>query len=537
MLKRYTPFMTFIFTIFTLVVTMTKGIVMPKKTPNAIDDNFSPTPTTSKLSKNLIIALLVMVVGVGSVSGATKTATVTGNWNNTATWGGTLVPVANDVVIINTGITVTLDVSTANTLNSLTINSGATLNTTAAWNISATTITVNGYFKNGSTGTITGTMTVGANATYEHAINGGTIPPAAWNAASNCNITGITNNAPLGGNQTFGNFTWDCLTQNTWIHITSTTMSIQGNLTVNNSNPGTNGYDFSIEQDVTIAKDLIINITGIYRLCYQITRVLNVNGNVTINGGQLLMNSSGTNANGTLNVAGNFNFASGTINARAQTAASSASNIIFNGTGATQTYTSGGTITSTAYNNIINFTVNSGAYLQMGTGASPSIITAATNNGTNTFTLSSGATLGITSSAGITTTSGLTGNIQVAGTRNYAAGANYIYNATADQVTGNGLPTPLTGNLTFSGSGTKTYSTTATSTANVLTVNAGVTLLLNGNSPLTPVSATIYGTVIGQSAGSDALVGSGTNITFASGSTFIHNQNGKRITQATWDIN
>ncbi len=61
------------------------------------------------------------------------------------------------------------------------------------------------------------------------------------------------------------------------------------------------------------------------------------------------------------------------------------------------------------------------------------------NGGTGSyFILSAGATLKIGNTLGITTT-GATGAVQVTGTRTYTAGANYEYNGTTAQVTGNGL--------------------------------------------------------------------------------------------------
>jgi hypothetical protein len=44
---------------------------------------------------------------------------VSGNWSNTATWGGAAVPVNGDAVIINNGITVTLDVNQSSFTNGL----------------------------------------------------------------------------------------------------------------------------------------------------------------------------------------------------------------------------------------------------------------------------------------------------------------------------------------------------------------------------------------------------------------------------------
>ena len=161
--------------------------------------------------------------------------------------------------------------------------------------------------------------------------------------------------------------------------------------------------------------------------------------------------SANNNCDSTLNVTGDFSHTSGTITE----ANNGSGTIVFNKAG-TQTYTSGGTVSNT-----INFTVNSGSTLQMGTGASPSVIT-----GGGTFTLSSGATLGITSTAGITS-SGATGNIQVTGTRTYNTGANYIYNGSASQATGNGLPATVN-NLTINNSGT--------GNDNVVTLGANITV-------------------------------------------------------------
>ncbi len=60
-------------------------------------------------------------------------------------------------------------------------------------------------------------------------------------------------------------------------------------------------------------------------------------------------------------------------------------------------------------------------------------------SGGGDFTLASGGTLGVGATDGITLT-GATGSIQVTGTRSYNTAAHYIYNGTANQTSGNGLP-------------------------------------------------------------------------------------------------
>src|SRR5439155_4133123 len=85
-------------------------------------------------------------------------------------------------------------------------------------------------------------------------------------------------------------------------------------------------------------------------------------------------------------------------------------------------------------------TVNSGATLVTGT----SIL-----GGAGSFTLAFGAGLTIGSAAGITAADG--GNIQTSGGRSYSTGANYTYNGSAAQATGDGLPATVN-NLTINNS-------------------------------------------------------------------------------------
>ena len=94
------------------------------------------------------------------------------------------------------------------------------------------------------------------------------------------------------------------------------------------------------------------------------------------------------------------------------------------------------------------------------------------------FTLGAGAALRIGSPYGIstgTTQDATIGNIQVTGTRTYTAGANYIYNGSATQVTGNGLTQNTPANLTISNSAGVALSA-ATAISGNLTISNGATL-------------------------------------------------------------
>jgi len=77
----------------------------------------------------------------------TYNSIASGNWNSTSTWSPAGVPgsVEGDVVVINTGHIVTLNVSPSNTLASVTVNNGGTLRygSAASYTLKARDVTVN----------------------------------------------------------------------------------------------------------------------------------------------------------------------------------------------------------------------------------------------------------------------------------------------------------------------------------------------------------------------------------------------------------
>jgi hypothetical protein len=111
-------------------------------------------------------------------------------------------------------------------------------------------------------------------------------------------------------------------------------------------------------------------------------------------------------------------------------------------------------------------------------------------SGTGSFVLNSGATLLIGSTNGIVTGTTASGNIRVTGSRTFNAGANYIYDGTANQSTGTGLPTGLTGSLTIANDNIVTLSAARTITSGSLNLQKGEfaagTLLSLGGSTTSP---------------------------------------------------
>lgn len=406
----------------------------------------------------MIVMMLLAAMPVTSAYAAGCNSTGSGNWNAAATWSCGHVPIpTTDTASILAGHTVT--VTAAATTNQVTINSGGTVTIAAGVTLTisngaGTDLTLNGTLVNNGTITQTGsTMIVGATGVYNHAVNNVALPIATWSTGSLLLVTGVTNNALVGLYQAFSDITWNSVNQTiNDLRFNEMTAPIR-NLTISSTGTG------SIRLTSTTSGALTLPISG----------------NYTQTGGKFNL-SMGVNI-GTLTVAGNFSHTGGTITEESTVSGA----IVFNGAG-TQTYTSGGTVLNT-----INYTVNNGATLLTGTSL--------VGDGSNgAFTLSAGGTLGIGSPAGITTT-GATGNIRVTGTRAYNVGANYTYNGSVAQVTGNGLPATVN-NLTINNAAGVTMTNAATTVNGALGLTNGILTTGAGNA-LTVAAA---GNVAGGSA-------------------------------------
>lgn len=83
-----------------------------------------------KPSRAICLFLMVLFVGlfgnIENTNAAVRTASVTGNWNDTATWGGSSVPTISDDVVIPNGKTVTITADAF--VKSIVVNNGGTLN-------------------------------------------------------------------------------------------------------------------------------------------------------------------------------------------------------------------------------------------------------------------------------------------------------------------------------------------------------------------------------------------------------------------------
>lgn len=360
------------------------------------------------------------------------------------------------------------------------------------------TLTINGTLVNtgshSSADWITATGGITVTGTYNHARDGGNLPPIVWAEGSLCAVTGwtATGYVPPSFDQEFYNFTWSCPGQTTKsISLAGNVTTVNGTFTFNNignyeiwpdgdMNCGAfillggqfeltesfRTHSLNVEGDfifsggnfiqslkapgsVTVGGNFIMS-NGVYNLGGT-AGTLSVSGDFELTGGTFYMGLHG--GVGTISIGGDFTHTGGLLDNGYRTAVQPPSNgnIVFTGNGNVQTFTSGGTVGTTDF---INYTVNSGAYLQ--TAAGSTVI-----NGT-TFTLSPGATLGIRSADGIAAT-GATGNIRTT-TRTFSSQANYIFNGTTAQNTGDGLPATVenlfldntSGHITFNSARTIT---------------------------------------------------------------------------------
>ena len=490
-----------------------------------------------KLTVKLIFitAFIYALLISSDILAATRTASVSGNWNSTATWGGSAVPTSADAVVINGGVNVTVNVnavcgsvsfanSTSSYLNIIGTNSLAvsgvvtikrpsTSGYTNALAVGAGTLSCTSLILQGSTGSrytnltiSTGTVTVSGNIT---------------SAGINSQII-FTDAGTINAGGTFLSGTTGTLTAST------------GTINYNASGAQTitNYAYYNLSLSGSGAKTLptgLTTIAGTISLNGSATTTttvgLTINGNLEVNNGTTF-----TAAGYALTVNGNTNIGNGTSGAL--TISSSTGTKAFNGD---LTISSGATLNNTASNAALTLpgnltcdgTLNAGTGVYTFSGASKTI------NGTLTIP-------SVTISGTIQNNAALTVSTSLAGTGTLTQGSNSFLNLTGtfaitnlsasenvNTINYNGAAQTIKAisyyNLTLSGSGAKTM----TSVSSILG-----SFTLAGTASATAAAA--------LSIGADVVIGSGT--TFNAG-TYTHNigedwtNNGGTFVASTGTIN
>lgn len=211
-----------------------------------------------------------------AVWSATRTASQSGNWNSTSTWGGNPVPVAGDAEVINT-YSVTVDINTA-ACASVSLGTG-----TAAYLV----------FNAGSKLTVTGDITLGGTGTKKANFdftNGGHLVTGTfsnWNGSMTygTGTVEVTGNIAAFGSADFTN--WYNLTFSGTSNCTlNSTAYIYGTLTLSAGTSLTSGGNY-----LRIHGDWTINATATFNcgsttndyVAFEGSATNNITGNVTLN--------------------------------------------------------------------------------------------------------------------------------------------------------------------------------------------------------------------------------------------------------------
>lgn len=389
----------------------------------------------TSIMKFFIIGLLFLLIGENGLNAALRTASVSGIWNSTTTWGNAAVPTSVDDVVINSGITVTVDVSAnCNSLTfvagiggTVTVSSGITLAVTNAVTLNnAANANVNAFIA--GQGTLNcaalnvgdGTAPTGNSSTHTHTLTS-TVNSLNINANLSINSYFAFNKIRRNGVflQTSGT-----LTINGSIVTTTQEANNNSTFTLGGTNPtlilgGATPFTISGTGTSTItlngpgATVNYANLTGgqaLYSiLAYNNLTLSNTSGTQTASGSLTVDGTLTTTAGGTLNMVTNQllgTFATVTNGGTIQTQNTSATpipagktwggNVVFNGI-------SGQTLPASTFNNL---TINTtGGVTLSGTVSISSVLTLTngivTTSNSNLLTLTNTATTAI--SGGSTT--------------------------------------------------------------------------------------------------------------------------------------
>ncbi|MFC2059240.1 beta strand repeat-containing protein, partial [Chloroflexota bacterium] len=433
----------------------------------------------------MVLALsYLLVVMPAPVQAAARSASVTGNWDNTATWGGLAVPTSADDVTINAGVTVTVNVANAQCL-SLTLNEATngtailTFNSGSVLTIGTGTLTIgaNNAARNGSiVMTSGGTLNIGGSVNVRQT-SGAWTPgtgTVAYNAAGaqTVDATWMTpyNNLTLSGS---GVKTTTGVTVNGVLSMEGTatasvapTYGASATLQFNTATARTAGVEWITPFAAT--GGVIIANTG--AITANAAKVFNANVPLTINSGATLaMSTYLLTLNGNLVNNGGTTSGSGGV-----TIAGTATQSIgaLTNTGTISMTKTGGTATLTGNLNGGALTINgSGGTLNLGSGLTHTVTgtwtrTAGTLNG-GSSTLNIG---GSVSGTGSTFTAG-TGTVNYNGSAQAIAAVTYN-NLTVNQSSGDAT---LGGNATVNGILTLTAGNLAVTDPYILTMGASAT--------------------------------------------------------------
>lgn len=475
-----------------------------------------------------------------------RTASVTGNWSNTATWGGASVPVAGDDVTIGAGIDVTVDVNSAcatiimaNTTKTITISAGISLTVSGAITMTSTSSGITNTIAVGSGSLIAGSvsLTCGGSNTRHAGITCST---------GSVTINGSVTCANSGGSyDTFFTFTgagtlnvhgdFDYQTASTtdlavckYTASTGTLILVYWRSLANGNWNATSTWESSFDSGSTWGSTHTLtpsSLHGVITITHSVTVTANVStdqiiinsgGILTVNTAVTLTISDGSGTDFTVNTGGEL---VNSVSASAAATITTTGTISFAGT---STYTHAGTggVIPTA-----TWAAGSTCSITGTTGTAP----------TNIFGQSFGHFIWNASGSNCTLTSSLGVTLTVQGNYTHSSGVVLI-NANTSSITTNYVN--ITGNLLIDG-GTLKFTTGDASggiiNVNVTgdftisnaatldmmpTVNQGLTCVLTVNGNFTQSGTSILQST--SSADMASIVFNGTSTYTKSGGTYTN---------------
>lgn len=215
--------------------------------------NWTPNRNTPTASDQLIFNSGENITPTGFTSQTIGTLTVTGNTTLNMNVVSTTLTINS-----NNGAASDLIITAGSTLNlsgghALTLNTGTTADISGTLNVNAfgtynmnnagAINTVTGTLKNaGTLNTIANNIVVNNNGTFDHALDGATLPTCVWNTGSTCKISGITSATNMSGHsQVFSRFVYDCPlqgSQNFVLGVNTSILEALESFTVNRTGTG-----------------------------------------------------------------------------------------------------------------------------------------------------------------------------------------------------------------------------------------------------------------------------------------------------------
>lgn len=463
-----------------------------RTTPNALDIlqfNDGGIYTVTALPATQTIRQLFITNGsdITLQPAATTTLTINGPTltnNLVIASGATLQLSASNALTLTMTTTVSQRADISGTLN---VRSGALTTTGVASNLFTVSpgATVNhvGGAINGSAATLQ--FSDGSHYYNKSTTTALTVPTATWGNTSTVHFEDITTLTALVGisGQSFGHFIYNCPNQTAaavTFQITGATTRFKGDFSLLSSGGLTRSINFKngvAATTVIIDGNLVISSGTLHaNIGATVGLTLNLNSNYNQSGGTFILTTAliacnltvtgDVNLSGgvfdisTQNIAcainfdGNYNQTGGTFQ-RSNTGVTPAT-VTFRGISKTYFFNSAG---ATMDNSRINYQLSAAnaSLTLLSNFDIPTLRSFTVSNGTlfcadklvtgaGSFVLTSAAvaTLGIGSQDGIQT-GGALGNIQTTTARTFGLAANYIYNGTNGQITGNALPLAATG--------------------------------------------------------------------------------------------